>query len=275
MKKPASEKRLLKRRELLRFCAQALPTGLILATCGAAGKELLGADQPAGAGAGKEPGADLKKPEAKRSPDYGMAVNVHKCIGCGRCADAFKSENNVPREPLYFRTWVERYIVPVKGEIRVDSPNGGIDGFPEPQAAEETLKSFFVPKLCNHCTNPPCVQVCPVGATFTSPDGVVLMDPEYCVGCRYCIQACPYGARYLHPEKRVADKCTFCYHRLKKGLLPACVEACPTQAWVFGEMSSRSSPIWRFLRSNAITVLKAELITKPRVFYAGASGDVR
>ena len=273
MKKPAASEKFLKRRDFLRFCTQALPTGLVLATIGA-GRELLGAEPSAGAKKNPEP--DEKKPEGKKTLDYGMAINVKKCIGCGRCADACKRENNVPREPLYFRTWVERYTVPVHGEPRVDSPNGGVDGFPElPAAKEETLKSFFVPKLCNHCANPPCVQVCPVGATFTSPDGVVLVDPDYCVGCRYCIQACPYGARYLHPEKRVADKCTFCYHRIRKGLLPACVEVCPTQARVFGELSSRSSPIWRFLRSNAISVLKPELNTRPRVFYAGASGDVR
>lgn len=79
-------------------------------------------------------------------------------------------------------------------------------GFPEIDEKIDTLRSFFVPKLCNHCANPPCVQVCPVGATYSSRDGVVLVDDTYCVGCRYCIQACPYGARYLHPETQVADR---------------------------------------------------------------------
>ena len=137
------------------------------------------------------------------------------------------------------------------------------------------LKAFFVPKLCNHCANPPCVQVCSVGATFRTPDGVVLVDEKYCVGCRYCIQACPYGARYMHPQKHVADKCTFCYHRISKGLLPACVEVCPTQARIFGEVDNASSPIRRFIRFNRTMVLKPALNTKPMVFYAGAEGEVR
>ena len=207
--------------------------------------------------------------------NYAMGIDVHKCIGCGRCADACKKENNVPREPEYFRTWVERYIIPAEGDAHVDSPNGGIDGFPELKSDGDILRSFYVPKLCNHCANPPCVQVCPVGATFVSPDGVVLVDKDYCVGCRYCIQACPYGARYLHPTQKVAEKCTFCYHRIRKGLLPACVEVCPTKARIFGEVGQRSSPVHRFLRFNDVTVLKSWLNTKPKVYYAGADGEVR
>ena len=206
---------------------------------------------------------------------WAMGIDIRKCIGCGRCAAACKNENNVPLEEHYFRTWVERYVIPSEGDARVDSPNGGIDGFPETKDDVEVLRSFFVPKLCNHCANAPCVQVCPVGATFTSRDGVVLVDEKYCVGCRYCIQACPYGARYLHPEKKVADKCTFCYHRITKGLLPACVEVCPTQARVFGEVGLGSSPLRRFLRFNDVIVLKASLNTKPKVYYAGADGEVR
>ncbi|MEE8576487.1 MAG: 4Fe-4S dicluster domain-containing protein [candidate division Zixibacteria bacterium] len=206
--------------------------------------------------------------------DYAMGVDIHKCIGCGRCADACKKENHVPIEPTFFRTWVERYVIPTEGETHVESPNGGINGFPEIDSRIDILRTFFVPKLCNHCKNAPCVQVCPVGATFTSEDGVVLVDQSYCVGCRYCIQACPYGARYLHPETHVADKCTFCYHRITKGSLPACVEVCPTQARVFGEAGLRSSPLRRFLRFNDVTTLKPYLNTKPKVFYAGANGEV-
>ncbi|MBI5267217.1 MAG: 4Fe-4S dicluster domain-containing protein [candidate division Zixibacteria bacterium] len=207
--------------------------------------------------------------------NYAMGVDIHKCIGCGRCADACKNENHVPREPFFYRTWVERYICPPEGDAIVDSPNGGIDGFPEYKGDKEVLRTYFVPKLCNHCENAPCVQVCPVGATFVSRDGVVLVDESYCVGCRYCIQACPYGARYLHPETKTADKCTFCYHRITKGLLPACVEVCPTQTRVFGEAGHRSSPIWRFMRFGNVTVLKAYLNTKPKVYYSGADMEVR
>ncbi|MDO9228865.1 MAG: 4Fe-4S dicluster domain-containing protein [Syntrophales bacterium] len=94
------------------------------------------------------------------------------------------------------------------------------------------------------------------------------------IGCRYCIQACPYGARYLHPETRVADKCTFCYHRLVKGLLPVCVEVCPKQARVFGDMKSIASPLGRFTRMNKIHVLKPSLSTDPKVYYANLDGEV-
>lgn len=217
--------------------------------------------------------ADDKNYIAKEH-DYAMGIDIHKCIGCARCADACKNENGVPRESHFFRTWVERYVVPNEGEALVDSPNGGIDGYPEIEVESGVLKTFFVPKLCNHCIHAPCVQVCPVGATFSSEDGVILVDDDYCVGCRYCIQACPYGARYLHPTKHTADKCTFCYHRITEGKLTACVEVCPTQARIFGETGQRSSPLRRFMRFNDITILKPWLNTEPKVFYAGADGEV-
>ena len=84
----------------------------------------------------------------------------------------------------------------------------------------------MLPRLCNHCDNPPCVPVCPVQATFQREDGIVLVDNERCVGCAYCVQACPYDARFINHETQTADKCTFCEHRLEVGLLPACVESC-------------------------------------------------
>lgn len=248
------------RREFLISCSKALPlTGFFFFPFGS-GRSLFA--------------QELDKYDPTQH-NYAMAIDIHKCIGCGRCVAACKKENDVPEEPHYFRTWVERYIISTDGEAHVDSPNGGIDGFPEFKGDIDILRSFFVPKLCNHCANPPCVQVCPVGATFMSRDGVVLIDEKYCVGCRYCIQACPYGARFLHPQKKVADKCTFCYHRIVKGLLPACVESCPTQARVFGEAGLQSSPLRRFLRFNDIVVLKASLNTLPKVYYAGADGEVR
>jgi Fe-S-cluster-containing dehydrogenase component len=206
---------------------------------------------------------------------YGMGIQVDKCIGCGRCADACKTENNVPRQPFYFRTWVERYILYSDGKVVVDSPDGGIDGFPQTGEEKNIMRTFFVPKLCNHCENPPCVQVCPVGATFKTKDGVVLVDKDYCIGCRYCIQACPYGARYLDPVDKVADKCTFCYHRVRKGLVPACVEVCPTQARIFGEVKKMASPLRRLMRMSKIQVLKPSLNTEPKVFYADLDGEVR
>ncbi len=248
------------RREFLKTCATKLPQWLLVFS--ALGPEKLLADD----------GNDGYNPTEH---NYAMGIDIHKCIGCGRCVDACKKENKVPDEPVYFRTWVERYVIPPEGEAHVDSPNGGRDGFPELAEDIEILRTFFVPKLCNHCANAPCVQVCPVGATFVSRDGVVLVDDTYCVGCRYCIQACPYGARYLHPIKKVADKCTFCYHRLRRGLLPVCVEICPTQARVFGEVGQRSSPLRHFLRFNDVNVLKPSLNTEPKVYYAGVGREVR
>jgi len=255
-----NDKPKIERREFLKNCSSKLPAFVLLAsTLGA--RDLLAA----------ETNGDYDPTRH----DYAMGIDIHRCIGCGRCADACKKENKAPPQPHFFRTWVERYVIPVEGEAMVDSPNGGIDGFPKIDDDIDVLRSFFVPKLCNHCANPPCVQVCPVGATYTSRDGVVLVDDSYCVGCRYCIQACPYGARYLLPDTHVADKCTFCYHRITKGHLPACVEVCPTQARIFGEVGQRSSPLRRFVRFNDITVLKPALNTKPKVYYAGADGEVR
>jgi len=205
---------------------------------------------------------------------YGMGIDISKCIGCGRCADACKTENDVPRDPRYFRTWIERYIITTEDETTVSSPNGGIDGFPPAVSEKGILRTFFVPKLCNQCANPPCVQVCPVGATFQTRDGVVLVDEDYCIGCGYCIQACPYGARFLHPVTHTAEKCTFCYHRVVNGKIPACVEVCPTGARIFGDMRSMASPLTRFRRFNEITVLKPQLNTQPKVYYANLDGEV-
>jgi Fe-S-cluster-containing dehydrogenase component len=200
-----------------------------------------------------------------------MAVDVSKCIGCGRCAEACQAENDVPREGGYCRTWVERYVTTTGGETivqTIDKPKPAVD-------EKQILRTYFVPKLCNHCANPPCVQVCPVGATFTTQDGVVLVDKEYCLGCRYCIQACPYGARYLDPRTKTADKCTFCYHRITKGLVPACVEVCPAGARIFGEVRGSSSPLARYLRFSKLQVIKPHLNTEPKVYYANLDGEVR
>ncbi|MEM2272581.1 MAG: 4Fe-4S dicluster domain-containing protein, partial [Archaeoglobaceae archaeon] len=127
-------------------------------------------------------------------------------------------------------------------------------------------KGFYVPKLCNHCANAPCVNVCPVYARFHTKEGIVLVDKETCIGCKYCLTACPYGATFVHPEEKVTDKCTFCYHRLRKGLLPACVVACPTGARTFGALEE-GSRVYELIKKNRTTVLKPEAGTLPRVFY--------
>jgi tetrathionate reductase subunit B len=222
--------------------------------------------------------------EPEKAPNYkltdhwwAMAIDVEKCIGCGNCVRACKEENGVPQEPFYFRTWVERYHVPEGGieHPTVDSPNGGYDGFPEKYPAGDGAKSFFVPKLCNQCAHSPCVQVCPVGATFESPDGVVLVDQKYCMGCRYCVQACPYGCRYIHPEKGVVDKCNLCYHRITKGLTTACCESCPTGARQLGDLKDPRDPIHEFLRTHKVQVLKPQMATGAKTYYNGLDGSVR
>lgn len=231
---------------------------------------------------------------AKVTPDgydptqhkWAMAIDIEKCIGCGLCVEACKTENHVIKEPFFFRTWVERYIIkkpaPGSGEKRgetiVDSPNGGMDGFPPCQVPrEEILRSFYVSKLCNECEDSPCTQSCPVGATFDAPDGVVLVDPHYCIGCGFCIQACPYGCRFLNPITRTAEKCTLCYHRITHGLQPACVEVCPTGTRIFGDLkhAGDDAPIRRFLADNKVQTLKPHLGTHPQVFYAGLDKEVR
>ncbi|MCK9409956.1 MAG: 4Fe-4S dicluster domain-containing protein [Bacteriovoracaceae bacterium] len=206
---------------------------------------------------------------------YGMGIQVNKCIGCGKCMEACKEENGVSKEPFYFRTWVERYSIKKDGEVIVQSIDPRIDTLGNTVSEKDVMRSFFVPKLCNQCDHPPCVQVCPVGATFKTDDGVILVDSERCIGCRYCIQACPYGARYLNPETSTADKCTFCYHRITKGMLPACVEVCPTQARIFGDTRSTASPLTRFKRMFKLHVLKPSLNTDPKVQYADLDGEVR
>ena len=213
-----------------------------------------------------------------------MALDVDRCIGCGMCVEACKAENSVP--DYHFRTWIERYVITkpkpgsgdTRGETVVDSPDGGIKGFPEALVPkEDILKSFFVPKLCNLCENSPCSQVCPVGATFEAPDGVVLVDRNYCIGCGFCVQACPYGCRFINPETHTADKCTLCYHRITRGLKPACVEICPSQARIFGDLKNPvpNDPLQQFITNNKVEGLKRNLGTGPRVAYAGLDEEVR
>jgi tetrathionate reductase subunit B len=226
------------------------------------------------------------------TPDYdwtkrqwAFGVDATKCIGCLRCVEACKVENVVPLTAHHFRTWVERYVY-LEGENRpridshADPVNIAASGsereyrFADRYKDAKVEKAFFVPKLCNQCEHPPCVQVCPVGATYKAKDGVVLIDHKYCIGCRYCVQACPYGARFFNEEKGVSDKCNWCYHRITKDLQPACVEACPVGARVFGDRNDKQSPISLFIRNNRVHVLKPETGNAPNVFYVGVDKEV-
>ena len=205
---------------------------------------------------------------------YGFVVDINACIGCGSCCVADKREYDVPDHR--YRTWVERYIITEDNEVHVDSPNGALDGFkPRTDLEAPVRDAFFVPKLCNMCKDAPCVQVCPVGATFKTPDGFVIIDYKRCVGCAYCVQACPYGVRYIHPVLHTADKCTWCYHRVRRGLLPACVNACPTKARKFGDLNDTNSEVYRILHGpEALAVLKKEMGTSPSLYYLGARQEV-
>ncbi|HEY5644240.1 MAG TPA: 4Fe-4S dicluster domain-containing protein [Woeseiaceae bacterium] len=212
---------------------------------------------------------------------WAFLVDTTKCIGCGLCVTACKNENEIPFDAPVTRTWVERYVVTKDGETHADSPMGARDGFTDPAIreqefdADDIAKAFFVPKLCNQCENPACVQVCPVGATYQTHDGVVLVDREWCIGCGYCIMACPYGVRFFHPEHKVADKCNFCYHRITKGLNPACVQACAFGARRIANLRDPDDPVTQTILSERVSVLKDEYGTKPHVFYLGLDANVR
>ncbi|HXS96186.1 MAG TPA: 4Fe-4S dicluster domain-containing protein [Candidatus Limnocylindrales bacterium] len=245
----------LSRRDLFKIGGKLL----VLASAGATLEQIVGAE-PA--------------PDAYKMADHwwGMIIDIEECIGCGNCVRACSKENQVADG--YFRTWVERYVIEEEGkQPQVESPKGAIEGFPP--LLREDVKSFFVPKLCNHCADSPCVQVCPVGATFRSPDGVVLVDKTYCLGCRYCVQACPYGCRFLDPRTDTVDKCTLCYHRITQGLTTACCENCPTGARQLVDFKNPKDPVHEFLRKNKVQVLKPYMATEAKVFYKNLDGAVR
>lgn len=227
--------------------------------------------------------ADRSSPHKVR---WGFLVDTHKCVGCGLCVNACKIENQIPADANVSRTWVERYIITSDGRTHIDSPKAGRDGFVSRNIDvgggntkeirdADINKAFFVPKLCNQCDNPPCVQVCPVGATYQTADGISLVDRSWCIGCGYCIMGCPYGVRFFHPVYHVAEKCNFCYHRITKGMKTACVEACPFGARQVGNLKDPADPVTRLIMTERVAVLKEEYGTRPQVFYLGLSREVR
>lgn len=176
---------------------------------------------------------------------WAMVVDVQKCIGCQACTVSCIMENAVPENS--FRTVTSTYEVH-------DGKHTG---------------TYMLPRLCNHCDNPPCIPVCPVGATFQRKDGIVVVDGDRCVGCAYCVQACPYDARFINHDTGKADKCTFCAHRVDVGLLPACVETCVGGARTFGDLNDPNSTVRQLVDHHQIKVLKPEMGTQPHVFYIG------
>ena len=212
---------------------------------------------------------------------YAFVVDTNKCVGCGMCVKACKLENEIPFEAEVQRTWVERYVQTKSGEVIIDSPRGARYGFTknDPQGKtvpeEDIDKGFFVPKLCNHCDKPSCVQVCPVGATYKTPEGIVLVDRKWCIGCGYCITNCPYFARFFHPVYNVAEKCTWCYHRITKGMVTACVFACAFGVRKIGMLHDPDSEVYKIITTQRVAVLKPEYGNEPHVFYLGLDHIVR
>jgi tetrathionate reductase subunit B len=176
------------------------------------------------------------------SARYAMAVDTRRCVGCNACVIGCKEENQLALGA--FRDWV---TVETRGV------------FPH-------LRQEIRSERCNHCENPPCVRVCPTGASHVVEGGIVVVDKRMCTGCSACVEACPYGARYLTREGH-ADKCTFCLHRVRKGDPPACVDACPTRSLTFGDMNEPASDVARLLRERPHKVNKPETGTQPRVFF--------
>jgi len=271
------EKQQKERRDFLSCLGSALACGAATMAANAASPAT--AAPAAGGAVPAIPNFDWSKHQ------WAFGVDAEKCIGCLRCVEACKRENNVSPDAHHFRTWVERYVT-LEGEekARIDSQAdpinieaSGTEGqyrFANRYKDEKVEKAFFVPKLCNHCTNPACVQVCPTGATYKTEDGVVVIDHTYCIGCQYCVQACPYGARFFNEEKGVTDKCTWCYHRITKGLQPACVEVCPVGARIFGDRNDKQSLISQFIQNHRVQVLRPETGNAPNVFYVGIDKDV-
>ncbi|HSA55151.1 MAG TPA: 4Fe-4S dicluster domain-containing protein [Gemmatimonadaceae bacterium] len=227
-------------------------------------------------------GADVSIQTTAAQPGvvFGYAFNISRCKGFRSCVEACINENNLDRRAA---TQYIRIFEMKNGEVDLDHADAT---FEHEVPAEG---HFYLGTQCFQCANPPCVKVCPVGATWQEPDGITVIDYDWCIGCRYCMAACPYWARrfnwsapdvpaeevnpvqhYLGNRARkqgVVEKCTFCIHRTRQGRLPACAEACPTGARVFGNLLDPDSEIRWVLANKRIFRLKEDLRTEPRFWY--------
>jgi Fe-S-cluster-containing dehydrogenase component len=214
--------------------------------------------------------------------EFAYALDISRCVGCRRCVYACVEENNQSRNPQLH--WIK--VLSMEKDKGVDFEHAD----PYYQPAEVPQEGhFYVPTACQHCRNAPCTKVCPTGATWTEPDGIVVIDYDWCIGCRYCMAACPYGARHFNwrepsvprdeinththylgnrpRPKGVVEKCTFCIQRTREGRYPACVEVCPVGARKFGNLLDKDSEIRYIIEHKRVMVLKADLNTMPRFFY--------
>ncbi|MEI7449811.1 MAG: 4Fe-4S dicluster domain-containing protein [Desulfomonile sp.] len=176
-------------------------------------------------------------------PRYGIAVDTTKCIGCHACRVACQNQNGLEFKEAY--NWI-------KQRDRGKFPAFG---------------SEFVPVQCNHCEKAPCQRVCPTGATYTTSEGVVLVNPKTCVGCKYCMEACPYKVRIVEHHKGIVEKCRFCIELVREGGAPACVTTCPTQVRIFGDLDDPNSEISQFVAQHRAQPLRPDLDTRPKIFY--------
>ena len=212
---------------------------------------------------------------------YAYALNLSRCIGCRRCVHACVEENNQSRDP---EIQYIRVLEMPKGTLDVEQSNHYYSHDKVPAEGK-----YYMPVQCHQCENPPCVKACPVKATWKDEDGIVVIDYNWCIGCRYCEAACPYWARrfnFAEPKipkdeintemaylgnrirfRGTMEKCTFCLQRVRQGLYPKCVEACPTGARQFGNLLDPDSVIRHILREKRIYVLKEEVGTHPKFYY--------
>jgi Fe-S-cluster-containing dehydrogenase component len=206
-----------------------------------------------------------------------MVIDVRRCLdvqNCHACIDACHRAHNVPAIPerAHEVKWI--WKEPFEHAFATDDSD----------ATPVALRAHEVLVFCNHCDNPPCVRVCPTRATWKRDDGVVAIDEHRCIGCRYCVAACPYGSRsfnwvdprpfvatttidYPTRTRGVVEKCNLCEERLAGGRLPACVDACPSRAMLFGDLHDPTSEIRSVLAERYAIRRKPELGTRPQVYY--------